>query len=404
MTALKDLRVLDLSRVLAGPVCTQILGDMGADIIKIEKPGQGDDTRFWGPPFLKDDQGRDTDESAYYLSANRNKRSVAIDIASEEGQAVIHKLIEQSDILIENFKAGGLRKYGLDYESLKQKYPHLIYCSITGFGQTGPLASEPGYDFLAQAMGGLMAVTGEPEGEPMKAGVALSDVMTGLHAAIGILAALHHREKTGQGQHIDLALLDCTIAAMTNIAQYYLTSGELAPRQGNAHSTIVPYQAFPASDGHIVIAIGNDRQFKRFSDYLDTGWAEDTRFATNSARVENRDSLIPEIRKYLEQKSQDEWIGILRDIDVPCAKVNTMDQTFADPQTRARDMQIGMEHADRTAPVNLVGSPFKMSGTSVAYDRAPPVLGQHTEEVLLELTNKSREEISRLCEKHIIQT
>ena len=280
---LDNIRVLDLSRVLAGPSCTQILGDLGADIIKIERPGHGDDTRKWAPPYLKDTDGHDTNESAYYLSANRNKRSLAVDLTTEAGQDLIHKLLEKSDVLIENFKTGNLARYGLSYNQIKDRHPHLIYCSITGFGQNGPLSTEPGYDFLAQAMSGLMAITGEPDGEPMKIGVALSDVMTGLYAAVGILSALHARTTTGKGQHVDLALLDCTLAGMVNIAQYYLTSGNLAPRLGNAHSTIVPYQCFAASDGYLIIAVGNDRQFKRLADFIGKPeWTNDERFSTNA--------------------------------------------------------------------------------------------------------------------------
>ena len=382
--ALSGLRVVDLSRVLAGPVCTQILGDLGAEIIKIERPGQGDDTRKWGPPFLKDANGNDTAESAYYLSANRNKRSVAVDITQAAGQAVIHRLLENADVLIENFKTGGLEKYGLGYEQLKDKYPRLVYCSITGFGQTGPLASEPGYDFLAQAMGGLMAITGVPDGEPMKAGVALSDVMTGLYAAIGILAALQSRHATGKGQMVDLALLDCTIASLTNIAQYFLTSGNLAPRLGNAHSTIVPYQAFQAKDGHVIIAVGNDTQFARMAKYIGhENWATDARFATNTARVKNRAVLVPMIEKALAKKTVADWVAGFQDVDVPVAPVNDMAQAFAMPQTQARDMQIGMQHDH--GPIALTGSPLKLSGTPVTYRHAPPPCGRDSVAVLKEL-------------------
>lgn len=382
--ALSGLRVVDLSRVLAGPVCTQILGDLGAEIIKIERPGQGDDTRKWGPPFVKDADGNDTAESAYYLSANRNKRSVAVDITQAAGQAIIHRLLENADVLIENFKTGGLEKYGLGYEQLKDKYPRLVYCSITGFGQTGPLASEPGYDFLAQAMGGLMAITGAPDGEPMKAGVALSDVMTGLYAAIGILAALQSRHATGKGQMVDLALLDCTIASLTNIAQYYLTSGNLAPRLGNAHSTIVPYQAFKAKDGHVIVAVGNDTQFARMAKYIGhDDWATDPRFATNTARVKNRAVLVPLIEKSLAKKTVADWVTGFQGVDVPVAPVNDMAQAFTMEQTQARDMQIEMQHEH--GPVKLAGSPLKLSGTPVTYRHAPPACGRDSVSVLKEL-------------------
>ena len=399
---LGDIRVLDLSRVLAGPCCTQILGDLGADIIKIERPGGGDDTRKWGPPYLEDKDGNETGESAYYLSANRNKRSVAIDITTTEGQDIIHALLEKCDVLIENFKTGGLEKYGLGYAQIKERHPHIIYTSITGFGQTGPLASEPGYDLLAQAMGGLMSVTGEPDGQPMKAGVALSDIMTGLYAAIGILAALHKRKETGHGQHIDVALLDCTLAAMTNIAQYYLTSGDLAARRGNAHATIVPYQAFPSADGHVVIAIGNDRQFARFAAFTGQDWAKDERFATNRARVKNRETLVPMIETITKREPTSWWVAKLAEIDVPAAPVNDMAQAFSHPQVKARDMQITMPHDTAGRDIDLVGSPLKLSATPVSYDRAPPVCGQHTDDVLGELLGMDKEDIQKLRDKGIV--
>ncbi len=403
MSALKNIRVLDLSRVLAGPSCTQILADLGADIIKVERPGEGDDTRQWGPPFLQDKDGNDTTESAYYLSANRGKRSVAIDITTEQGQDLIHRLIAQSDILIENFKTGGLDKYGLGYARIKQQYPGLIYCSITGFGQDGPLASEPGYDFLAQAMGGLMAATGVPDGEPMKAGVALSDIMTGLYAAIGILAALHHREKTGEGQHVDLALLDCTLASMTNIAQYFLTSGTCAPRLGNAHSTIVPYQAFAAQDGHIIIAIGNDRQFTRFADAIGhEEWARDERFITNRMRVKNRDILIPLIATIIKTRSCAAWLDLFHQASLSVAPVNRMDQVFAMPQIQAREMKISLPHPLTDGAISLVGSPLKLSGTPVSYDKPPPVCGEHSAAILRELLGLGDDDIAALEAESII--
>lgn len=401
--ALDGITVLDLTRVLAGPYCTQMLADFGACVIKVERPGEGDDTRKWGPPNLQDAEGNDTTESAYYLSANRGKHSVAIDIKTEEGQALIHQLLERSDVLIENFKAGGLKKYGLDYESLKARYPHLIYASITGFGQNGPLASEPGYDFLAQAMSGLMSITGEPEGEPMKAGVALSDVITGLNCAIGVLMALHSRNQTGKGQHIDVALLDCTLASMVNIAQYYLTSGTLAPRLGNAHSTIVPYQAFEAQDGHVILAIGNDRQFGRFCDFIGKPeWKSDLKFSTNSARVAHRAALTPQIADIMAQQSMAYWIKNCEEIDVPCGPVNTMDQTFEMEQIKAREMKIEMDHPLSKEKIALVGSPVKMSETPASYAKAPPVCGADTDSVLSDMLNLSAEEISALKDKKII--
>lgn len=401
--ALKNIRVLDLSRVLAGPFCTQLLGDLGAEIIKVERPGAGDDTRGWGPPFVQDADGNDTSESAYYLSCNRNKKSVAVDISKPEGQEVIRKLIAQSDIVIENFKVGGLHKYGLGYDDLKDEFPNLIYCSITGFGQNGPLASEPGYDFLAQAMTGLMACTGEKDGAPMKVGVALSDIMTGLNAAIGILAALNHRHQTGEGQHVDVALTDCTIASLTNIAQYYLTSGQTAPRQGNAHASIVPYEAFEASDGHVILAVGNNTQFARFAKFVGKGeWAADDRFATNAARVTNRETLLPMIREIIAAHGVEYWVNELEKVNVPCGPVNTMDKAFAMEQIQAREMQIEMEHPLSADPVHLVGSPLKLSATPVSYDIAPPLCGQHTDEILKKTLDLSDESIADLKAKGIL--
>lgn len=392
---LKNIRVVDLSRVLAGPVCTQILGDLGADIIKIERPNSGDDTRKWGPPFLKDKDGNDTRESAYYLSANRNKKSVAVDITTTEGQNIIHRLLEKSDVLIENFKVGNLEKFGLSYDQIKERHKHLIYASITGFGQTGPLATEPGYDFLAQGMSGLMAATGNPGEEPMKAGVALSDVMSGLYACIGILASLHERKTSTQGQHIDISLLDCTLASMTNLAQYFLTSGKIAPRLGNAHSTIVPYQAFRAADGYIILAIGNDTQFKRFAEHAGKDWSDDERFATNSARVKNREILIPDIAELIAQQTTAYWLKALRTIDVPAGPVNTMDQVFADEQIASRAMKINMTHATTGQSIDLVGSPIKLSRSTIEYNRAPPVEGQDTDDVLSDILGLDDDEIAK---------
>ena len=401
--ALSHIRVLDLSRVLAGPFCTQILGGLGAEIIKVEKPGSGDDTRGWGPPFVQDEGGEDTSESAYYLSCNRNKKSIAIDIRQEEGQALIKKLIASADVVIENFKVGGLEKYGLGYEDLKDQFPELIYCSISGFGQNGPLAKEPGYDFLAQAMTGLMACTGAPGEEPMKAGVALSDIMTGLNAAIGILAALNHREQSGKGQHVDVALTDCTLASLTNIAQFYLTSGQTAPRLGNAHSTIVPYQAFKAKDGHVILAVGNNDQFARFAAFVGhSEWAEDERFARNRDRVENREALVPMIAEIIATENVGHWVEALHEVGVPCSPVNTMDKVFEMEQIQARDMQIEMEHPLSKDPLKLVGSPIKLSQTPVSYDHAPPVCGQHTDEILQNLLDLDAQDIAELKEKGIV--
>jgi len=326
-----------------------------------------------------------------------------VDITSEDGQALIHKLVAKSDVLIENFKVGGLEKYGLSYEQLKETHPQLVYCSISGFGQEGPLASEPGYDFLAQGMAGLMACTGADGGEPMKVGVALSDIMTGMNAAVGILAALRHRDVVGAGQHVDLALTDCTLASLTNIAQYYLTSGELAPRLGNAHSTIVPYQAFEARDGYVILAVGNDRQFARFAEFVGTDWAGDPRFASNSARVKNRDALVPLIEDIIKQKSVTAWIDGLHSVDVPCSPVNSMDQVFEMEQIQAREMQIQMDHAGSGRSIDLVGSPIKMSETPASYDLAPPICGQDTDTVLKDLLDLDAVSIAELKGKQIIQ-
>ena len=402
-SSLDGIRVLDLSRVLAGPIATQILGDLGAEIIKIEKPGEGDDTRQWGPPFLKNAGGADTQESAYYLSCNRNKKSVTVDISKPEGQKIIHALAAKSDVLIHNFKVGGLDKYGLGFEAMHAKHPHLIYTAISGFGQDGPLASEPGYDLMAQAMGGLMGHTGAEGADPTKAGVALVDVMTGLYAAIGTLAALRARDKTGKGQMVDLALLDVTLASMTNIAQYYLTSGKAPKRFGNAHATIVPYQSFEAKDGHMVIAIGNDHQFRKFAGALGKAeWADDARFAHNSARVANRDVLVPLIADVLVAKSVDEWVALMRDIDVPAAPVNSIDKVFDIDQIQSRGMEIEMSHPQSPSPIKLVGSPFHLSGTPVSYRLPPPVMGSHTAEVLTVLTGLSQAELADLQAKKVI--
>jgi crotonobetainyl-CoA:carnitine CoA-transferase CaiB-like acyl-CoA transferase len=402
-SSLKGLRVLDLSRVLAGPVCTQILSDLGAEIIKIEKPGEGDDTRRWGPPFLKDENGKETSESAYYLSCNRGKKSVTIDITKPEGQELIRQLASQCDILIHNFKVGGLDKYGLGYEQMHERHPHLIYAAISGFGQSGPLATEPGYDLLVQAMGGLMAHTGKAGEEPMKAGIAISDVMTGLYTTIGILAALNNRHATGKGQLVDVGLLDVTLAAMTNVAQYFLTSGAAPERYGNAHSTIVPYQAFQAKDGHFVIAVGNDQQFLKLCKALDKeAWASDDRFKTNSARVQNRDILVPMIQSEIEKQSVEYWVELFREIDLPAAPVNSIDKVFEIDQIQAREMEISLSHPLAQAPIKLVGSPLKLSDTPVSYQSAPPTMGQHTQDVLKTLLKLDDTQILGLKDAGII--
>ena len=381
MTGVLDgIRVFDMSRVLAGPSCTQLLGDLGADIVKVERPGEGDDTRKWGPPFLKDAAGNDTPESAYYLSANRAKRSLTLDFTKPEGRAIALRLIAQSDVLVENYKVGNLAKYGLDYASLRADFPRLVYCSVTGFGQTGPYAPRPGYDFLAQAMGGIMSLQGEPEGEPMKGAVAFADLMAGMYSAVAILAALHHRDRTGQGQHIDMALLDTQVAWL-----------------GNAHATVVPYQVFASADGHIVLAIGNDGQFRKFCACAGAPQlAADPRFATNSARVVNRAAIVPEVARLVAQRTSAEWIALLEREGVPCSPINSLDQVFADPQVKARDMVVRMDHPGAPAPISLLASPIKYSATPIEYRRAPPTMGQHSDEILRTLLGLSDAEIAAL--------
>jgi crotonobetainyl-CoA:carnitine CoA-transferase CaiB-like acyl-CoA transferase len=383
---LTGVRVLDLSRVLAGPWAGQLLADLGADVVKVEKPGDGDDTRAWGPPYLKDASGRDTTEATYFLCANRNKRSVAIDIATPEGQAQVRALAQQADVLLENFKVGGLQRYGLDYASLKQANPRLVYCSITGFGQTGPYAVRAGYDFLIQGMGGLMSVTGQPDGEPgagpQKVGVALTDIMTGLYATIAVQAALAERATSGLGQHIDLALLDVQIACLANQASNYLAGGLVPRRMGNAHPNIVPYQAFPTADGDIILAVGNDGQFAKFCAVAGhPEWSTDPRFSSNAQRVANRAVLVPLLRQATVMRTSADWIAALEAAGVPCGPINRIDEVFADPQVIARGMKIDLPHS-LAGSVPLVANPIRLSGSPVAYQRPPPLLGEHTAEVL----------------------
>ena len=383
---LTGVRVLDLSRVLAGPWAGQLLADLGADVVKVEKPGAGDDTRAWGPPYLKDAAGRDTSEATYFLCANRNKRSVAIDIATPEGQAQVRALAQQADVLLENFKVGGLKRYGLDYASLKDSNPRLVYCSITGFGQTGPYAPRAGYDFLIQGMGGLMSVTGQPDGEPgagpQKVGVALTDIMTGLYATIAVQAALAEREQSGLGQHIDLALLDVQIACLANQASNYLAGGLVPRRMGNAHPNIVPYQAFPTADGDIILAVGNDSQFTKFCAVAGhPEWSNDERFSRNAQRVANRAVLVPLLRQATVLRTSADWIAALEAAGVPCGPINRIDEVFADPQVIARGLHIDLPHP-LAGKVPLVANPIRLSGSPVAYQRPPPLLGEHTDEVL----------------------
>ena len=383
---LDGLVVLDLSRILAGPTCTQLLGDLGAEVIKIESPA-GDDTRTWGPPFALDTQGASTDLSAYFMSSNRNKKSVAVDLTDPEVQKMLHGLAGRADVVIENFKPGGLKKYGLDHETLCAMYPGLVYCSISGFGQTGSNRDKPGYDLMAQGYGGIMSITGEAAGEPMKVGVGVADVVCGLYAATGILAALRHRDATGEGQHIDIALMDATMAWLVNQGLNYLTSGVSPTRAGNAHPNIVPYQVFATSDGYVIVAVGNDSQFARLCDYLgQPGWASDPRFATNTARLRHRETLVPMIAGALAVRSMAEVIAGLEARKVPVGPVNTIEQALESDQAQARGMTITLP-APQTAAgaVRLLGNPLKFSRTPVSYRSAPPSTGADTEAVLSRL-------------------
>ncbi|WP_170465248.1 CaiB/BaiF CoA transferase family protein [Ruegeria arenilitoris] len=379
---LKGVKILDLSRILAGPTCTQLLGDLGASVIKIENPATGgDDTRQWGPPYVEDAEGNRSDLSAYFMAANRNKKSVAIDITTSEGQAEIKRLASHADILIENFKPGGLAKYGLDYATLSHDFPSLVYCSISGYGQTGPNASKPGYDLMAQGYGGVMSLTGAPEGAPMKVGVGIADVMCGMYASVGILAALRHRDLTGEGQQIDLALVDAQIAWLINEGVNYLTSGNVPQRRGNGHPNIVPYDVYETSDGHVILAVGNDSQFRRFCEFIGHAeLADDPRFATNPARLEHRDALNAILRPAVKSHPTDTVIAELEARKVPVGPVQTLDQVFATDQVEARQMHIAMQ-AD-PGEVKLIGNPLKLSRTPVTYRAAPPVCGADTQAVL----------------------
>jgi crotonobetainyl-CoA:carnitine CoA-transferase CaiB-like acyl-CoA transferase len=375
---LKDVKVFDLTRVLAGPTCVQMLADLGADVVKIEKPGCGDDTRGFAPPFM-----RGTNESAYFVGVNRNKRSVTLDIAKPEGQDIALGLIAQSDILVENFKVGALTKYGLGYDELREKFPGLIYCSITGFGQTGPYAERPGYDSLIQAMGGVMSLTGEPDGLPQKVGIPLADLFAGLYGCIGILAALRHRDATGQGQQIDIGMLDAHVAWLANQGMNYLATGENPPRLGNQHPNIVPYQVFPTSDGYVVLSIGNDPTFKRFCENLGMGrLLADQRFATNAARVENRQLVTDTLTPVMKTRTTAEWVDRLEALKIACGPINTLRDVFADPQSRARGVVVHMPHPATAKGVDVIANPVRLSETPPDYRLPPPLLGQHTDEVL----------------------
>jgi crotonobetainyl-CoA:carnitine CoA-transferase CaiB-like acyl-CoA transferase len=398
---LDGIRVLDLSRILAAPTCTLLLGDLGADIIKIERPGRGDDTRAWGPPFVLDEEGHETRESAYYMCANRNKRSFAVDIATEDGQRLIRELARHCDVLVENFKVGDLKRRGLDYQTIAAINPRLIYCSVTGFGQTGPYAHRPGYDFLIQGMGGMMSLTGDPDeegGRPLKVGVGIADVVCGLYSSNAILAALHHRHATGKGQHIDVALLDTQVSWLINQGVSYLTDRLEPPRRGNAHPTIVPYETFPGSDGEFIIATGNDAQYRRLCEVGGhPELADDPRFLTNKDRVLNRLVLIPLLGDMTRKQTCAWWIEALEKVGVPCGPVNNLEQVFADPQIVAREMEITMDHpASGTGVVNLIGNPLKMSETPVTYRHHPPMVGQHSTDVLRDILGCTDEEIATL--------
>lgn len=406
MGALSHIRVLDLTRVLAGPWCAQTLADFGADVIKVERPGAGDDTRHWGPPYLKDADGADTAEAAYYLAANRNKRSVTVDIATPEGQQIVRELAAQSDVVLENYKVGQLKKYGLDYDSLRAVKPDLVYCSVTGFGQTGPYAHRAGYDFIVQGIGGFMSITGERDGEPgggpQKAGVAIADLATGLYSTIAVLAALAHRDRTGEGQYIDMALLDVQVALLANMNTNFLASGKPPVRWGNAHPNIVPYQTFQTRDGWIIVAVGNDGQFRKF---VEAGGrpelADDERFATNPSRVRHRDTLVPILAEMVKARDKADWIGALEAAGVPCGPINDLDEVFDNEQVVARGMQVSLPHPCG-ADVKLVRNPIRMSATPPDTRTAPPLLGAQTEDVLRDMLGYDDERIAALKAKQAI--
>ncbi|HET6492743.1 MAG TPA: CaiB/BaiF CoA-transferase family protein [Burkholderiales bacterium] len=397
---LAAVRVLDMSRILAGPWAGQVFADLGAEVIKVERPGKGDDTRAWGPPFLKDRSGADTTESAYFLCANRGKKSITLDIALPEGQKIARELAQRSDVLLENYKVGDLERYGLDYAALSALNPRLVYCSITGFGQTGPYRHRAGYDFMIQGLGGLMSMTGErddlPGGGPQKVGVAIADLMTGMYSTVAVLSALHERQSSGKGQYIDMALLDTQVAWLANQNANYLISGEAPVRLGNAHPNVVPYQAFRTADGDLILAIGNDGQFFRFCEAAGIAeLAHDPRFADNAARVKDRDACAAAIAPAIRKKSTAEWIDLLEPLGVPCGPINRLDEVFANPQVQHRGLKVDVPHP-LSGSVPLVANPIRFSRTPLRYDTPPPLLGQHTEEILRGLLQKSEAEIAAL--------
>jgi crotonobetainyl-CoA:carnitine CoA-transferase CaiB-like acyl-CoA transferase len=404
---LGGIRILDLTRILAGPWATQNLADLGAEVIKIEKPDGGDDTRRMGPPFLRDAATGEETDAAYFLSCNRAKESVAIDIATPEGRKLVRALAAQCDVLVENYKVGGLARYGLDYETLHAELPDLIYCSITGFGQTGPYAQRAGYDYLIQGMGGLMSVTGEPDGAPgggpQRAGVALADILTGMYAALAIVAALRHRDQGGGGQQIDIGMLDVQAAVLANQAMNYLTTGKAPQRMGNGHPNIVPYQSFRASDGHLILAVGNDAQFRKMAQAMgrpDIG--EDPRFATIALRVANRNALVPVLQEIIATRTIDQWVAAMEAVDVPCGPINTIDRVFADPQLKARGARMELPHS-RSGSVPSVANPIRFSETPVRYRQGPPALGEHTARVLQRLLGADDEQLRAWSAANVIK-
>ena len=404
MGPLKDIKIFDLTRVLAGPHCTQILGDLGADIIKIERVKDGDDTRKFAPPFMKDQNGDDTNQSAYFSGTNRNKRSLTLDLSSSEGQAIAKELISKSDILVENFKVGTLKKYNLDYESLKEEFPSLIYCSITGFGQTGPYANRPAYDALVQAMGGVMSLTGDPEGEPMKVGVSIADLMAGMYATVSVLAALRHRDKTNEGQHLDISMLDAHVAWLANQGMNYLATGKNPERLGNQHPNILPYQVMPSKDGYFVLSVGNDATFERFCEVASCEYLlEDKKFAEAVQRVKNREEVTNKLNEITKMHETKWWLEKLEAKNIGCCAINTLEEVFSDPQVISREMVLDMEGTDeKKSPYKLIANPIRMKEGSITYRYPPPQHGEHTGELLKEYLNYSDEKINALKKSGII--